>query len=137
MKLLSVLSATLALATGMAAAAPTNATSDESMMRAVNITDAPSSLLPVQINEKAATGPLPEVLSKISNLLDPKLAGSFQKAAAELLKGGDFILNGPVDAIEQLLKMKDLDPKLRTALSEILDLLKSLPKDAVGGGKKP
>lgn len=45
-----------------------------------------------------------QALATLTKLLPPSLAASLQNAVAELFKGGDFVLNGPLDAIEDLLK---------------------------------
>lgn len=142
MKFLSVLSSTLALATGLAAAVPKNMApkaNTREMMAAPNITDAASLAQFVRMNEKEFTGPLPAVISVIGGLIGPGLAGSLQNAVAELFKGGDFVLNGPLDIIENLLKL-NIPGALRSSLTTILNTAKSLPKDAsniIGGGKKP
>lgn len=141
MKFLSTLSAALALTTGMAAAVPMNLTleSHMAMQTPPNITDVETLVRFVRINQKEFTGPLPLLISVIGGLLGPSLAGSLQNAVAELFKGGDLVLNGPLDAIEQLLKL-NLPGALKSVLGTIVNTLKSLPKDAtniIGGGKKP
>ncbi len=79
------------------------------------------------------------MISVIVGIIGPGLAASLQNAVAELFKGGDFVLNGPLDIIENLLKL-NIPRALRSSLTTILNTAKSLPKDAtniIGGGKKP
>ncbi|KAJ2978123.1 hypothetical protein NQ176_g3994 [Zarea fungicola] len=157
MKLISNLSAILLFTTGMTAAVPVGVTAGAPKMVAViqnrTTTDIPETLEKtnialrmnldsasiVRINEKEFTGLLPTFIAFIGTLLGPGLSGSLQAAIAELFKGGDLFLNGPLDVIERLLKL-DISGALRTALNTILGFLKSLPKDAttiITGGQKP
>ncbi|KAJ6782710.1 hypothetical protein PWT90_07597 [Aphanocladium album] len=146
MKFLSAISVTLAMATGMAAAMPTDMTPtamtpevNARAIEAANLADASALIYLARIEQKEVTGPLPLIISLIGKLLPGNLSGSLNNAVAELFKGGDFILNGPLDFIEQLLRL-NIPGALRSGLNTVLGTLKSLPKDAVniiGGGPKP
>lgn len=122
MRILSALSATLALAAGMAAAVPMKAAPEAhamAMMTTPKISDLESVARFVRINEREITGPLPPVIALIAKLLPANLQGSLQKAVTELFNAGDYVLNGPEDFIEKLLKL-DIPGSLRRGLNTLL-----------------
>ncbi|KAJ2981559.1 hypothetical protein NQ176_g1953 [Zarea fungicola] len=154
MKLTSALSVTLALTTRMTAAVPVGMATDVSELTAggpltgapemttTNVTNTASitshSENPQPLREKELTGPLPLLISLIGGIIGPSLSGSVQNAVGELFKGGDLVLNGPLDIIEKLLHL-NLPGAAGSLFNTIFGTLKGLPKDAVniiGGGQK-
>lgn len=149
MKLTSALSVALTLTAGMAAAVPVGMTTGVPELTApLAITGAPAapnvtetanitSLLQ-PLREKELTGPLPLLISLIGGIIGPGLSGSVQNAVGELFKGGDLVLNGPLDIIQKLLHL-NLPGAAGSLVNTIFGTLKGLPKDAVniiGGGQK-
>lgn len=117
-------------------AAPATVPQADQLSNMTNAAEFYHDIIPAYTRE--ATPGLAEILTIVTKLLPPPLANALQNGVAEIFKGGDAVLNVPLDAVEGVLNG---DPKKAVGgtLKGIVQTIGSLPKDAaniLGVGKQ-